>query len=267
MTQRSSSERGGLDAPPFHAGAAGMLTPALATLLSDEVVDRLRDSILKGYFAPGDRLREEQLAEALGVSRGPVRNALVQLEREGLAVRRPNRGAVVAELSRSDLEEVFSLRLAIEPVGCAWAARHADEEDLAQMQKIVDGYSKLTTKVNVRQAAESDLAFHDIVYRASRHRRLIRLWDDLRPQVYVFLLARTYVHKREFRDIMMADHGALLAVIGGGDENEAYRTSAEHVRASYLRVVENYDSGSEARGLSFGEQSAGSVLAGVRSRR
>src|SRR5579871_2022414 len=82
------------------------LGPALATLLSDEVVDRLRESILRGHFAPGDRLREEQLAEALGVSRGPIRNALVQLEREGLAVRRPNRGAVVAELSRGDLEEV-----------------------------------------------------------------------------------------------------------------------------------------------------------------
>src|ERR1700722_17271043 len=82
------------------AADAAMLGPALAMLLSDEVVDRLRDSILRGHFAPGDRLREEQLADALGVSRGPIRNALVQLEREGLVQRRRNRGAIVARLSR-----------------------------------------------------------------------------------------------------------------------------------------------------------------------
>src|SRR5579884_3034520 len=111
------AQRGGLD-------ASAVLMPAAAIQLSDEVVDRLREAILGGLFAPGDRLREEQLAEALGVSRGPVRNALLQLEREGMVVRRRNRGAIVARLSREDLEEVFSLRLAIEPVACAWAARN-----------------------------------------------------------------------------------------------------------------------------------------------
>ncbi len=224
-----------------------MLSPALATLLSDEVVDRLRDSILRGYFAPGDRLREEQLADALGVSRGPVRNALAQLEREGLAVRRPNRGAVVAELSRTDLEEVYSLRLAIEPVACAGAARHADKDDLTEMQAVIDGYSKLTTKVSAREAAEVDLAFHDVVYRASRHRRLLGLWEDLRPQVYVFLCARTYVHTREFRDIMIRNHAAILAVIAEGDEERARAVTTEHVQTSYDRVVADYDAASDKR--------------------
>ena len=225
-----------------------MLSPARATLLSDDVVDRLRDSILRGYFAPGDRLREEQLADALGVSRGPIRNALAQLEREGLAVRRPNRGAVVAELSRTDLEEVYSLRLAIEPLACAGAARHADEDDLARMQTVIDGYAKLTTKVSAREAAEVDLAFHDVAYHASRHRRLLGLWEDLRPQVYVFLCARTYVHTREFRDIMIRNHAAILSVIAEGDEERARKVAAEHVRTSYLRVVADYDAGSEPQG-------------------
>lgn len=166
----------------YTPGVAGMLGSALTTLISDEVVDRLREAILRGHFAPGDRLRESQLADALGVSRGPVRTALAQLEREGLAMRRPNRGAVVAELSRTDLEEVFSLRLAIEPVCCAWAARHAREPDLAVMQAVIDSYGELDTKITARKAAEADLAFHDAVYRASGHRRLLRLWADLRPR-------------------------------------------------------------------------------------
>lgn len=247
LTQASTPDRGALATQRHPVGGASVLTPAFATLLSDEVVDRLRDSILRGYFAPGDRLREEQLADALGVSRGPIRNALVQLEREGLAVRRPNRGAVVAELSRTDLEEVFSLRLAIEPIGFAWAARNADADDLAEMQAVIDGYSKLTTRVTPREAAEADLAFHDVVYRASAHRRLIGLWEDLRPQVFVFLLARSYVHTREFRGIMVRNHAALLSIIAAGDADGARDLAAEHVRTSYLRVVAGFEVRSELR--------------------
>jgi DNA-binding GntR family transcriptional regulator len=219
------------------ADLSGLLTPASAPLLSDTVVDRLREAILRGAFPPGDRLREEQLADALGVSRGPIRNALVRLEREGMVVRRPNRGAMVARLSRTDLEEVYSLRVAIEPVACAWAARNADQDDLDAMQDIIDGYSRLTTRVTVQDAADADLGFHDVIYTAARHKRLLRLWQDLRPQVYVFLLARTYVRKREFRDIMITNHGAIRTAISERDEKRARKLAAEHVQTSYERVL------------------------------
>jgi DNA-binding GntR family transcriptional regulator len=231
----SGNERGG--------GATDMravLTPAAAPLLSDTVVDRLREAILRGLFPPGDRLREEQLAEALGVSRGPIRNALLQLEREGMVVRRPNRGAMVAQLSQADLEEVYSLRVAIEPVACAWATRNAVPADLDEMQAIIDSYSKLTTKVTVQQAADADLGFHDVIYAAARNRRLLRLWQDLRPQVYLFLLARTYVRKREFREIMIARHGQILSAIADRDEPRARELAAEHVQTSYERVLAEY---------------------------
>src|SRR6201986_4591760 len=88
--------RSGLQGQRSGPDATAILTPAAATLLSDEIVERLREAILAGMFAPGDRLREEQLADALGVSRGPVRNALLQLEREGMVLRRRNRGDSVA---------------------------------------------------------------------------------------------------------------------------------------------------------------------------
>lgn len=235
-------QRSGLDGERGALDATAILTPAAAILLSDEVVDRLREAILRGLFAPGDRLREEQLAEALGVSRGPIRNALLQLEREGMVMRRRNRGAIVARLSRVDLEEVYSLRLAIEPVACAWAARNANERDLTDMQSIINGYqSRLTRKVTVQEAAEADLSFHDVVYRAARHRRLMRLWQDIRPQVYVFLLAREYVRAREFRDIMITNHSTIRAVISSGDEERAREVAIEHVQTSYQRVLGVYE--------------------------
>lgn len=217
-----------------------VLTPAAAPLLSNTVVDRLREAILRGLFLPGDRLREEQLAEALGVSRGPIRDALLQLEREGMVVRRPNRGAMVARLSRADLEEVYSVRVAIEPVAYAWATRNAVQRDLEEMQAIIDSYSKLTRRVTVQEAADADLGFHDVIYVAARNKRLLNLWQDLRPQVYVFLLARTYVRKREFREIMIARHGQILVAIADRDEPRARELAAEHVQTSYERVLAEY---------------------------
>jgi DNA-binding GntR family transcriptional regulator len=225
---------------------ADIFAPAAATLLTEEVVELLRDAILKGRFRPGDRLREEHLGEALGVSRGPVRSALQQLEREELVVRRRNRGAIVAELATIDVEEVYSLRLAIEPLACAWAARNAVEQDLEEMQAIIDGYSTtLTTRVGDREAADEDLRFHDAIYRAARHKRLMRLWQDLRPQVFVFLLARTYVRSRKFREMMITGHGTILDAIARGDEEAAREAAAEHVETSYANVLASYSKQSD----------------------
>jgi DNA-binding GntR family transcriptional regulator len=226
-----------------------IFAPTPATLLAEGVVDQIRESILQGHFPPGARLREEQLAEALDVSRGPIRSALLQLEREGLVIRRRNRGAVVASLSRDDLEEVYSLRLATEPVACRWAARHAVEADFAAMQKVIDSYAKvLTRKVTDADAADADLRFHDLVYDAARHRRLQRVWQDIRPQVYVFLLSRPYVRSREFRQIMVDGHGAILSVLAQGDEDQAAHLAEEHVRTSYLRVISDFEDAEDANG-------------------
>jgi DNA-binding GntR family transcriptional regulator len=216
------------------------VTPLAAIVRSGEVVDSLRDSIVKGAFSPGDRLREVPLAAALGVSRGPIRSALHQLEREGLVIKHPNRRAIVAELSRKDVDEVYSLRVAIEPVVCAWAARNAVGDDLAAMQEIVDRHSKITTRITDHEAAEVDLAFHDAIYRAARHRRLLSLWRDLRPQVYVFLKARPHVRTREFRTLISQSHQALLDAIAQREDHRASDVATAHMKASYLRVIAGY---------------------------
>jgi DNA-binding GntR family transcriptional regulator len=219
------------------------LAPAPTGLLAEEVVDRLREPIFRGLLAPGDRLPEEQLAETLGVSRGPIRDALSQLEREGLVVRRRNRGAVVARLRRQDLDEVYSLRQALESVACTWAARNADEQDHAELQAIIDGYAELSPTLTLQDAAEADLRFHDVVYRAAGNRRLLRTWHELRPQVYLFLLARPYVSTPEFREFMARRHALILDAIRAKDEARAAQEAAVHVETSYQRVIAAYEEG------------------------
>jgi DNA-binding GntR family transcriptional regulator len=220
---------------------SSMLSPTAPIHLADTVTERLRRTIVEGHFSPGDRLREEQLAEALDVSRGPIRDALRQLEREGLVVRRRNRGAVVANLSRRDVEEVYSLRLAIEPVACEWSVRNATDYDFARMQAVIDGYSDPAATATRHQAADADLRFHDLIYEAARHRRIQRLWQDLRPQVYIFLLARTYVGTDEFRSIMIENHALMLDAMRARDAVRARASATLHIDTSYGRVIAGLD--------------------------
>jgi DNA-binding GntR family transcriptional regulator len=209
--------------------------------LSDSVTDWLRLTIVEGHFSPGDRLREEQLAETLNVSRGPVRDALRQLEREGLVGRRRNRGAVVASLSRADVEEVYSTRLAVEPVACSWSARNAGNDDFAAMQAVIDGYADPASVATPHQAADADLRFHDLIYEASGHRRLRRVWQEIRPQVYIFLLARDYTGRDGFPEIMVTRHAAMLEAMRARDAEAAQQIAVEHVEESYRRMLAGYD--------------------------
>src|SRR5258708_7155625 len=111
-----------------------ILTPAHKRTLAEAVTEQLRNAIIQGHFAPGQLLSEDQLARPLGVSRGPIRDALIQLEREGLVSSQSNRRTVVASLSRRDLDEVYSLRLALERLAVQYAVHNALPEDFATMK-------------------------------------------------------------------------------------------------------------------------------------
>lgn len=204
--------------------------------LAESVSDRLREVILAGHFAPGERLREEALAQSLGVSRGPVREALRLLEREGLVVIRPNRGAFVARLAPEDLDEIYTLRLAIERLAVQLAVVRASEGQLDAMQQTVAEMARLTIHgITEREAAELDMQFHDLLYEAAGHRRLNDTWTTLRPQIYVLLLSRN-VAQPDFREMTLTSHEDLLAALRSQDEARAVASIEEHLRGSYERV-------------------------------
>lgn len=216
------------------------LTPAVKRSLADDVVERLRDAILHGSFKPGEPLREEQLAAMLDVSRGPVREALVQLEREGLVLVRRHRGATVARLSRADLEEVYSLRLALERLAVQRAARYATDEDFAALEAVMVAFDTVLTRgPSEKEVAELDVRFHDLIYRAARHQRLYDCWANLRSQIYILLLSRN-VANPDFRDVTVKAHADLLEALRARDEALVTQRIEEHLRGAYDRVVQGF---------------------------
>jgi DNA-binding GntR family transcriptional regulator len=219
-----------------HQAARPDLAPPSKQTLSEHIADRIREAIIRGQFTPGQRLREEQLASTLEVSRGPVREALISLEAEHLVVVRRNRGAIVAHLTEGDLEEVYSLRVAIERLTVRWAVRHATEEDLDQVDAVLDEFSvALEGPVGEHEAAELDVRFHDAVYRAAHHRRLYALWSSLRPQVKVFLLRRNIANP-DWRPLMVCGHQAILDTLRARDAAAADACIADHLTTAYDRI-------------------------------
>lgn len=227
---------------PVSTDIATVLSRPVPQGLGVDVADRIRTAILSGHFGPGERLREEALARATGVSRGPIREALAQLEREGLIVIQRNRGTYVAQLSREDLDEVYTLRVAVERLAVERATARAATAALDEMQGVVDDISRRMTRgISVQEAAELDLAFHDLVYRAADHRRLHDTWSTLRPQIHILLLARN-VTNDDFRELVVPSHQLILDALRDRDEERAVAVTLDHLLGSYRRVLARHDS-------------------------
>jgi len=157
-------------------------TPALATL-SDIAVSRLRKEILDGDISPGQLLAESAVAQRLGVSRVPVREALFTLEGEGLVAFSETGRAYVKDLSPHDFDELYVLRLALEPVAARLAAPVL-REDASRLEKNIKATGKAPTLLNVTHL---DLDFHEIILEASGNIRLRKLWHSLRSELELWL--------------------------------------------------------------------------------
>jgi DNA-binding GntR family transcriptional regulator len=221
---------------PSASELSSLLSPPVSRGLGVDIAERLRSAILSGGFGPGERLPEEQLAKAMGVSRGPVREALVQLEREGLIVIRRNRGAFVAQLSRDDLDEVYTLRVAIERLATERCVAYATDTELNEIQAVVDQIAeKMKGGISEQDAAELDLEFHDIIYRIGKHKRLYDTWSMLRPQIHVLLLNRNMADE-DFRDMVVSSHQDILDALRVRDTDKAITITMDHLMGSYDRV-------------------------------
>lgn len=203
--------------------------------LGDLVTDVLRDMITGDTFEPGQHLKEAELAEALNVSRGPIRQALARLEQEGHVEIRRHRGAFVSTLTKADVEEVHTLRGAIEQLAASRACMRMSPDGLAEMDAVLEEMKAFDASIDPEDAARIDLEFHDIIYRYSDHGRVQRVWDSIRGQVRVFLRAR-YASFPDFNEIGHPEHLELRNALALEDPQAAQDGIEKHISGAYERL-------------------------------
>jgi DNA-binding GntR family transcriptional regulator len=203
--------------------------------LSEDVLDRLRAAIVRGTLGPGHHLSEVALAETFGVSRGPIREAFAELEREGLLTIERHRGARVTRLSRDDVEEIYQLRRALERLAMERAVRLSEAGDMRDMDEVLADLRRAVKEKDVHRVVDLDVAFHDLVYRAARHTRLYLAWTTLRPQIATFLHSRA-MDSNDYLKKAVAEHTALRDVLRSKDAARSIDMIDDHLRSAYERL-------------------------------
>lgn len=151
--------------------------------LREIVFETLREAIINAVLKPGERLMEIQLAEEMGVSRTPVREAIRKLELEGFVVMVPRKGAYVAGISIKDIADVFEIRAAMEGLAAGLAAERITEEELEQLERILVKIGECVQNNDLEKLIEVDTEFHDTLYKACRNERLVQIVSNLREQI------------------------------------------------------------------------------------
>lgn len=207
-----------------------------APALGRHVLDHLRRLIILGELAAGTHLVESQLSETFEVSRGPVRDALRQLEIEGLVESR-RRGVFVIGLTPDDIDELYQLRHILE----AHAVRlcmGGEPTTLARVRPIVDRMKRAAEQADSAAFAEADLDFHSAFYTFSGNRRLDSVWQQYRP-TFADMLTLTNAEDRDLSPTY-SDHVDLLDAITAGNERQALRLLHDHIEGSRRRMLTAY---------------------------
>lgn len=175
--------------------------------LRDVVFVTLREAILEGKLKPGDRLMEIQLSNQLGVSRTPIREAIRMLEKEGLAITIPRKGAQVAKLSEKDMEDVLEIRNVLDELAVSTACDRMDEDELMALKAAKESFEIAVKKKDTTAIAEADVAFHDVIYQACKNPKLENILSNLREQMYRYRLE--YVKDERVYKNLVEEHNAL----------------------------------------------------------
>ena len=203
--------------------------------LRDVVFNTLRKAILKGELKPGERLMEIALADRLGVSRTPVREAMRKLELEGLVVMIPRRGAQVANITEKDLNDVLEVRIALENLSIEKACARMTEEQLAQLWDAAEEFEKTMAEGNLVKLAEADVSFHEVIYQSSDNRRLNQVLNNLREQIYRYRVE--YLKDEETRNLLVKEHKELYEAIRARDVKKAQEISFRHIENQREAIV------------------------------
>ncbi|MCR4436497.1 MAG: GntR family transcriptional regulator [Clostridiales bacterium] len=210
--------------------------------LREVIFNTLRDAIIVGELKPGERLMEVKLAEKMGVSRTPVREAIRKLELEGLVDILPRKGAHVADLSIKDIVDVLEIRASLDSLATSLAAEKITDEELKELKHINAQFAGFVEKDNLQGSIKKDVEFHDIIYRASRNEKLLQIISNLREQVHRFrvIYLKDFGNNRE----LIKEHEEIYESLLNKDPQKALQTAHTHIKnqeKAIIKSIKKYD--------------------------
>jgi DNA-binding GntR family transcriptional regulator len=213
------------------------LQPVEQRTLSDEAADRIRVAIRNGTLAPGTRLIERDLAERMGMSRIPVREAIQRLVEEGLIRKLPHRGAIVYIPTREEIEEISSLRMVLERfvaerVISRWSGEH--EQVLRQ---IVQEMREAALQRDLQQVGALDYRFHLTLWQIAEHQLLLEVISGLRSRINRFLYEANDALTMAELDMHISDHDKLIDIVKSGDLAATQAAFVRHVSGAKDRIL------------------------------
>ncbi len=196
--------------------------------LRDVVFKTLRQAILMGELSPGERLMEIKLADQLGVSRTPIREAMRKLELEGLVIMIPRKGAQVANMSKKDLDDVLEVRLALEDLAIELACERITLEELTRLNQALFEFKQAVEGKNLSVIAEKDVLFHDLIYSSTKNIKLIQLLNNLSEQLYRYRLE--YLKDYSLHRSLVKEHKDIVDTLRSRDLEKAKETIQMHIK-------------------------------------
>ncbi|MBI4572698.1 MAG: GntR family transcriptional regulator [candidate division NC10 bacterium] len=203
------------------------LTPVRYRNMAEQIATAIRQAIANGKLRPGTRLLEVQIAREMGTSRAPLRESLIQLEREGLVVRQPNRGTFVADLTEELVREVASLRGVLEGFAASLAVKRLTREDFDRLETILKEMLAAARQGEFPRMVEWDYQFHEYIMRASGHRLLYETWVGMDRKIRVYLSATNLMYA-DMKSVVEG-HVPILRALRRRDPQRASRVMAEHL--------------------------------------
>lgn len=203
--------------------------------LRDVVFNTLRQGILTGVLKPGERLMEIHLAEKLGVSRTPIREAIRMLELEGLVKMVPRKGAEVAMISKQDLSDVLEVRRALESLSTRLACKRITQEQKMELEKAERDFVEAMSTRDAIKIAQADVKFHDVILMASGNKRLIQMVNNLAERIYRYRLE--YIKDERNREKLTKEHAEIVKYVLAGDESKAVDAAERHIDNQEINVL------------------------------
>ncbi len=207
--------------------------------LGEHVFESLKHSIIRGKISSGEWLVESHIAETLGISRTPVREAIHKLEREGLIERQPRGGFTVLGLNRNDIEETFGIRSVLEGYAARLAAVKHNEEELAALEQKIEEFQDALDRRKMEVLPVINTEFHDLLYALSKNPKLLNMINGLQDQIYRY--REMILKEKKFAVTSNRDHIQMLKHIRKRDAEGAERLVRDHILRGQEMVLKVYD--------------------------